>query len=483
MPAVRAELTGATASTASFLVSTIGCSEVLYGYAKEGVEPALNQRLSTGGTGTRQLSLDVEDLAPGTAYQLGIQGKGPAGEEGKVQYVPFQTQSGCSLPHPADMTLIPGHSSHRSPLAWSKDRWLRHVVYTDENGQDHWFFDSFLLIEGQQNGKYGGPIITYSVTDEDRPSATKEYWQQQLDFWFKGGDFPWQESYWGDGVNTFARWYTGNTQTIHFSSGQLDALDECISDEAAKIGAPPTKRYVVMSLPEPIYFDNYIRGVQNGGNTVYWGSINGKALDFSKVEDRIEACKWFMDETRRAFASKHYKNIELLGFYVLPEVLSTTWRKEYKRYDVLIPALSAYAHAGNQWLYWIPYCMAEGYTRWKEFGIDLAYMQPNYYWDAEKKPMSTTFQEINKYQMGLELEFEYSMVEAVNGASSAALYRARFDEYLEWAKRSGVYGIRSIALYSGTDAMEQLADSPLEGDRAMYHKLGHFIIESPLKKQ
>ena len=125
--------------------------------------------------------------------------------------------------------------------------------------------------------------------------------------------------------------------------------------------------------------------------------------------------------------------------------------------------------------------MADGYKTWKEFGFDLAYMQPNYYWEPEKKTMAAIFREINQYSMGLELEFEYTMVENVNGIASAQTYRERLDQYLSWAKSSGVYGQRSIALYSGTDAFHQLAVSQLEGDRAMYHQLCQFIIESPLK--
>ena len=110
-------------------------------------------------------------------------------------------------------------------------------------------------------------------------------------------------------------------------------------------------------------------------------------------------------------------------------------------------------------------------------------MQPNYYWDdSGKNPMAPTFSEIGRLGMGLELEFEYSMVAGINGKSSAEKYRARFREYLEWARSSGVYGTRPLALYSGTDAMHQLASSKDNGDIAMYHELCRFIIESPLKK-
>ena len=446
----------------------------------------------------RPFPVDLTGLLPETTYIFCAQGVGSDGTSGEMKTLSFTTsvaegalypweKARPRLPLPADMTLIPGPSSHREPLAWNRDRWKTHVSYTDEDGVEHWLFDSFLLIEGQQTGTYGSPGYTYVLTESSVPSAPKALWQQLLDFWFDGGTFEQQESYWGDGVNTFGRWYTGQmvSPAPSFADGQLQALDDCIGEVAGRIGEPPSKRYVIMSLPEPVFFDNYITAVSNpsAASSVYWGTLDGRELDFSRVGDRILACKWFIDETRAAFARKQYRYIELLGFYILPEVLSLTWRTEYKKYDEIFPALASYLHGLNEGLYWIPYNLAEGYKVWKNFGIDMAYMQPNYYWDEEgKHPMNRTFQEIDKYGMGLELEFEYSMVEAVNGAQSAQKYRARFDEYLAWAKSSGVYGTRSIALYSGTDAMEQLATSTLPDDRAMYHKLGHFIIESPLKK-
>ena len=494
LPAVRIEQEEVQETRASFLVHTIQCGQVRYGAAPSGTSPQLDRVMPAADTGTDRVQLILEGLEPGSPYTLGVQGIGPAGEQGRVESFPFSTaeasddlyaweRARSSCPIPADMTLIPGPSSHRSPLAWDEERWKAHVSYTGPDGNEHWLFDSFLLIEGQQNGTYGQPITTFVITDDDRPSGTRSQWQQLLDFWFKGGSFPWQESYWGNGVDSFGRWYTGETFTLSFPEGQLDALEACVAGVSARIGPPAQKRLVIMALPEPIYFDNYIRAIRNGGgSTIYWGSLDGRALDFSKAEDRIAAYIWFMDETRKAFAEKAYQHIELGGFYILPEVLSTTWRAEYKRYDQVIPAVAAYAHQCRESLFWIPYCMADGYKTWKDFGFDLAYMQPNYYWEPEKKPMAATFREINRYSMGLELEFEYSLVENVNGTASAQTYRERFAEYLSWAKSSGLYGQRSIALYSGTDAMHQLATSPLAGDRAMYQQLCQFVIESPLKK-
>lgn len=497
-PVIHVEMAEILAFRASVQVKAMDAAGVSYGYAEsEASAREMPHSEPTGSTGLVTLTLDLTGLRPQTTYWFCARGTGPTGEEGTIKTLTFTTvaadgelypweKARTALPYPPDMTLIPGPSSHRNPLAWSKDRWQTHVSYVDETGTEHWLFDSFLLIEGQQTGLYGSPGYTYVLTESSVPSAPKVLWQQLLDFWFDGGTFDWQESWWGNGTTSFGRWYSGNmvTPSPVFPDGQLSALDECIGEVASRIGEPPSKRYIIMAMPEPVYFENYIAAVHAGGDgsTVYWGELDGRPLDFSRVSDRIQACRWFIDQTRAAFARKQYRYIELLGFYILPEVLSLTWRTQYKKYDEVFPAVASYLHNLNEGLYWIPYNMAEGYKVWKDFGIDIAYMQPNYYWDEDgEKPMDATFREINKYGMGLELEFEYSMVEAVNGASSAAKYRARFDEYLDWARTSGVYGTRSIALYSGTDAMEQLAASTLPGDRAMYHKLGHFIIDSPLK--
>ena len=499
-PALRVTLLEASAWQARVEFTCIDADRIAWGGSSSG-SPELRDTLKTGTTANTRLEMTINGLVPGSGYIFAARAVGPAGEESPLQELRFTTASGpqdiypwesarTGIPVPADMTLIPGPSSHRTPLEWDKERWSSHVSYKDEKGTEHWLFDSFLLIEGQQTGVYGSPGHTYVLTEAATPSAPKELWQQLLDFWFDGGTFLQQESYWGDGSSTFGRWYTGRmvAPTPVFPDGQLSALDACIRETAARIGAPPHKRYVIMAIPEPIYFENYITSVRNpaAGNTTYWGKLDGSTLDFSRLEDRIAACRWFIDETRAAFDRKGYEYIELLGFYILPEVLSTTWRAEFKQYDKLWPAIASYLHACNEGLYWIPYHLAEGYKTWESFGIDIAYMQPNWYWhtasDAASLDLSNTFAEINKYRMGLELEFEYSMVEAVGGPQSAAMYRSRFQEYLDWARSSGVYGNRSIALYSGTDAMHQLATSTLPDDVAMYHKLCHFIIESPLKK-
>lgn len=68
---------------------------------------------------------------------------------------------------------------------------------------------------------------------------------------------------------------------------------------------------------------------------------------------------------------------------------------ELKKSEEVIPQVAEYLHSINQSFCWIPYNRAAGYTKWKEMGIDYAYMQPNHYWDDKgARPLSRYFSDI-----------------------------------------------------------------------------------------
>ena len=171
----------------------------------------------------------------------------------------------------------------------------------------------------------------------------------------------------------------------------------------------------------------------------------------------------------------------------------------YKRWELIVPALSEYCHAGGQGLYWIPYHLAAGYKYWKRLGFDRAWMQPNYYWDLhtpDAHPFDKTIAAIQEYGMGMELEFEYSLVSSVMAevgqgpdaagkmvftADDVPALKEQFREYLRRFKAAGLYGVAPLALYSGSNALTQLATSPCPEDVALYQELCTFIAGSPLR--
>jgi len=482
IPAVRAELIEATAFDATFSVQAVNTVTLRYG-----TDERMSASQETGSSGPITCVLQLSGLLPMSDYCLHVKGIGPSGEEGKSIRVVFSTAKGPdshypweenrnSVPSFADLSLITMGWHNATPPAWTKERFASHVVYKDKEGHDHWLFDAFLCIDGWDPARN----LSYSIVN-GRYSATKESWEDLLDAWLG-------------------------------SHGALKELDAAIGNAASRLGTPQSSRYVIMSIPDPIRFQDF---QDKSTSTTYWGKLNGRMLDFTQVTDQEKACQWYMDQCRERFHSQHFKYLELAGFYILSEELpldpafykaagqpydnADTWNWEYKNWELIVPWISAYAHSCKEGLWWIPYHLAPGYKVWKKLGFDNAFMQPNHYWDHDQvsHPLPSTKSAIQKYRMGMELEFEYSLVASVmadgrsgpDGAGNPTFYakdvpmlRNRVREYMQSYKETGLYGILPIAVYSGTDAMHQLATSTDSGDREMYHDLCQFIIGSPLKK-
>lgn len=437
-------------------------------------------------------------LTTATEYVFGIQTKGATVLENsdivEVEVTmknfdwpyPFESAR-ASAPALADMTLCYGGNPGRSPYLWTKERWKSHAVYTDENGDDHWFFDSFLALETTTT--YQGTEYIYSIANTSTYSAGRAQWEQQLDYWF-------------DSTNGF------------------QALDDCIDEAIATAGPYPHKRYVVFSLPDPIYFKQF---ADKNSSTTYWGAINGFTLDLKYVSERIKAYKWMINQVRARFAAKNYKHIELAGFYILSENLSETYNGTYKKFTEVLPPVGQYCKDLKEGLYWIPY----GYSisdatpghddvikNWESYKFTATVLQPNIYWDDTRRNWEKTCQTfILNENLGMELEFEgshgeggWSTPDGITRTNASILEtlrtsedpdgtamgkknpkasrnKARFRAYMTNCKSYNIYGNRMVVLYSGTDGLNELATSTDTEDKTLYYELGEFITNSPLKKK
>lgn len=371
-----------------------------------------------------------------------------------------------AVPDLADLDLVGAY--HREPVDWTAERFGPHVSFVDENGKERWLSEGFLFQEAVDNK--GGRIFCVSPSGR---SADKASWERQLDLWL-GAD------------------------------GAVAELDKACAAAAGRIGKPSRPRYVVITVPDPVMFEYFS---DKSSSTDYWGAVDGRQLDFQDVNDQITAVKWYIDETRRRFDSLDCKYLELAGFYILSEELHLSFGEteierlnhRYKRWETIIPAVAEYCHAAKEGLYWVPYHLAPGYKHWKELGFDMAAMQPNYYWDLKSPgahPFDRTIEAIKEYGLGMEIEFEYSCVADImkvekkgpDGAgrlifdeSDVPALKDRLREYFTRMKASGLYGVAPIVIYSGSDALTQLATSSDPADHALYLELCHFIVESPLR--
>ena len=344
---------------------------------------------------------------------------------------------------------------HRAPHAWDAERFAPHVSWKAPDGQERWLFEGFLFLEGSDW------VHNKTMVLGPGESADKKAWQYQLDLWLG-------------------------------PEGCVAELEKACADVASRIGEPPSRRGVIIGIPDAIMFEHFS---DKNSSTIYWGDN----LDFASVDNRLKALYWYIDTARKLFASLDCKYLELSGFYITSEEIYLPWdidvNCKYKNWDVIAPALASYCHAAGEGLYWIPYHMGPGYKYWKKLGIDQAWMQPNWYWDLHaegRHPFERTISAIKEADMsGMELEMEYSgvaaqMTDGVKGPdgdgkliftqADVPALQDRVRHYMQEFKDAGFYGKKSIALYSGSNAFTQLALSALPQDKALYNDICRFIL-------
>ena len=419
------------------------------------------------------------------------------GRLGAVDKTTFKTASGelyywerarSGVPFFADMALLYGGITSRNPAYWTEDRLKAFVTWTDpDSGEEKWLFDAFLALEMRTNyppHAFGIGMKDWEDNSLGMIAANQKDASKFLDYWFAPDNgFP--------------------------------VLEKLVNEATGRIGPPKAPIKVVVMMPDISVHERYNVSTSS---TTYWGSLNGRQLDFTSAEDRRQAYYWFIDETRRRFNEADFQNIELGGFYIMSEELASFrsgiggnggdtingtmydgWEVVAKAWDDIFPAVSKYIHQFHESVCWIPYRNAAGYRYWTEFGIDYAWMQPNYYWDTfGVNPISSFFPKIATYNLAMELEFDDLMMQKPvdrsaseytktrNGVTKTETYEdyaKRWKGYIEGLKGAQVYGNKQLALYQDTDSFNHLRQSSFKADKDAFNELCKLIAEDPLKSK
>ncbi len=233
----------------------------------------------------------------------------------------------------------------------------------------------------------------------------------------------------------------------------LDALDRTISSFIYEIGVPPSKRKVVLTLPEPII------------NQEDWGAVDGDTLIFNNNDARINACRWFIETALNMWKEFNPHNLELAGFY---------WVAEYgSEAAEVIPAVAKIIKDAGKKFYWIPYWKAPLNSDWEMLGFDAAYQQPNHFFHPElpDERIDLACQFAAEHNMGLEMEFDKRMI------SDSTNYYGRFWSYINSFEKNDVWKNSAVAYYEGGGAIYALANSNDKNLRRAYNKLVEIIIK------
>lgn len=316
-----------------------------------------------------------------------------------------------------DMVLMYYGGSHRKTV-WNREQCMSSVAYRDEEGKLHWMFDGFLFLEFK-DGKGRGFASYY----EPLPCRKVE----------------WEALY-----------------NCYFTEGRAcSALEECIEEVKQELGEPKHKRKVVVTLPEPL-----------SGQTD-WGEVNGRALDFTSDEDRVEACKWYIDQVIRRFGEENYKNLELDGFYWIAEEATNS--------RTILHQIGDYMRSLGYKFYWIPYWGSDGYGEWKELKFDVAYQQPNYFF-YDEKPDSVHLKKVCEFakERGMFLEVEFDE----RALKKSGDYRAdRLHEYMEAYDKYGVVDSLPMAYYISDCMVNDLKESEYKEDNDLYNWFSKIVVK------
>ncbi|MCI1779888.1 MAG: DUF4855 domain-containing protein [Bacteroidales bacterium] len=314
-----------------------------------------------------------------------------------------------------DLVLIYQGGTNR--LDWTEEQFAPYVLHTFADGHKDWFFDGFLFLEFAN-----GQGVSYA-TGYAPKSAVKTDWEWLLDRIFEKGK-------------------------------SLSALDRCIDSIKNQIGTPGFKHKIVLGLPMP-------RGGQED-----WGELNGKKLSFSLRQDQLEAEYWYIDQLLKRFNSAKYNNLELYGFYWVEE-------DNIASKGITVP-ISSYIHSKNKLFCWIPYWKARGFEKWKELGFDIAYQQPNYYFDKKIsiERLKQACDTASKYNMGMEMEFDKRSLHDTTDS-----YYSRFKDYINSFDETGVFASSSIAYYCGGDGILKMYESNNTKDREIMDDLARHVTE------
>jgi hypothetical protein len=320
-----------------------------------------------------------------------------------------------TAPNIADLALI--YCGGEGRLAWMPDQFAPYVSFKDpRSGKESWLFDGFLFIEFCDGRGYE---FVHGVVDQK--SARQREWLWLLQRVFEPGH-------------------------------GVPALDQTCAEVEKRIGPPARRRQAVLTLPEPLF------------NQKDWGELDGRKMDFSKPDDRVAACEWYMKTALSKWRELGPKHLDLAGFYWVAE-------DDVNGREIL-PRIARAIHAEGKRFFWIPYWTASGAADWRQLGFDVASQQPNHFMRPEipDARLAEACAFAKRHGMGMEIEFD----ERVRTAPEK--FRARLLAYLSAFERNGAAAEAAIAYYEGGGEFLKLATSHDKELQQLHEQVARWVL-------
>ncbi len=290
------------------------------------------------------------------------------------------------------------------------------ALYVADDRQ--WLFDAYLFLIQTTPG--GGRPMEGGTKLAD--------WQYHLDRWFADGR-------------------------------DVAELERAVATAAARLG-PVAPRQVMFSIPRP------------DPRVTDFGDVDGDGVSESLATPagRRTVLSWYLDTIRQRFAALAPAHLRLWGGYVMAESIPS-------RDEPLAQEMAAACRERGLKLLWIPWYQAAGWDRWRECGIDVAIMQPNYaflsvHHGKLRRDRLANCAELAA-QHGLGVEMELAMAWREPGAERLWRHYLCDGAADRWGYQQG-----ASAWYLGTDNVEALARSDEPRLRSMYDAMVAYLAGS-----
>ena len=313
---------------------------------------------------------------------------------------------------------------------WKKKDIIPYLSYVDEQGKiKDWFFDGVLYL-GLRT-----PEGNTFDTSTQNPS-NKEDWEWYLHRTFKPGGDMWE-------------------------------LNSAAQKVTKKLGDWDRKIKVFLMIPYPSPQQSNFGDIDGSGNL----NFNHEQINADTAfANRKKAIDWYIDTALENWNQNCYSNLELVGFDWLGEEVNTgvPHEEDLVKYTSNVVQEQGYKHL------WIAYYNAAGRDKWKEYGFDMAIIQPNYYFDNYAKPdrLKEASFFARKYGTGMEMELDEAVTKSDPTGKEK---RAKYKKYLDDGTEYGYTGDVLKAYYQGGTALLTSSESETEEIRAVYDDTYHFV--------
>jgi hypothetical protein len=174
-------------------------------------------------------------------------------------------------------------------------------------------------------------------------------------------------------------------------------------------------------------------------------NLDGIELENNMFE-RENLVEWYIERVESLWNSLGYSNLNLKGYYWFSETMG------YRQDDILVEKIADTIHQHNRSFIYSPHALSSNFNRWKNYGFDGAYLQPNTFrlklTDTQSR-LHKAFLQAQIYGSGINIEIDQYAPHQIDAGI------VNFRQYIEMAHRYGLPG-RSLIFYQGIGMVDRM---------------------------